>query len=118
MSQVVQVELSGPLAERVARLVQDGVYEDEAAALRAAAAARFLELYPSPDQMSLGEFIRAHRRGEIGPSWAAERRLQALTEEIQRQGIVFEDADVAMRRIRRRWEFNGEEEPNEQQTSA
>jgi len=118
MSHVIQVELSPPLAKRVARLVQDGIYEDEAAAVRAAVEARFLEPYSSSEQMGLGEFIRAHRRGEIRPSWEAERRLRALTEEIRRQGIVFEDADVAMRRIRRRWEFDGEEESREQRAVA
>jgi hypothetical protein len=67
------------------------------------------ERYTSSEQMSLEELIHAHMQGELKPSPEAERRLRALTDGIQQQGIVFEDADVAMRRIRRRWEFDGEE---------
>ena len=118
MSHTVQVELSGVLAERVALLVQKGIYEDEAAAMRAAAKAQFVELCASSDQMSLRELIRAHMRGELKPTPEADQRLEALAEKIKREGIVFEEADTAMRRIRQRWEFNGEEDLDESRPAA
>ncbi len=103
MSHIVQVELSPPLAERVARLVQEGIYEDEAAAIRAAAEREFLPSPPLSSPADLGEFIRAYRQGEISPSPDANMRIRRLAQLIQeRGGMPFDSVEDALDYTRRR----------------